>query len=63
MNPHENPEPQDPINGSKKNEAILSENALRQLNKSLTKLVPSDVDILDKDVLEYESHEQNGEDH
>lgn len=56
-------EPQSLVNDSKENEAILSEDALRQLSKSLTKLVPSDVDILEKDVLEYGSHKQNGEDH
>lgn len=63
MDSHEELEPQSLVNDSKENEAILSEDALRQLSKSLTKLVPSDVDILEKDVLEYGSHKQNGEDH
>lgn len=63
MDSHEESEPQSLINDSKENRAILSEDALRQLSKSLTRLVPSDVNKLDKDILEYGLHKQTGDDH
>ena len=63
MNSHKEPQPQDPINGSKKEEAILSEDALRQLSKSLTRLIPNDVEIVEKNAFAYGFHKQTEEDH
>ena len=52
-------EPQDLINGSKENRAILSEDALRQLSKSFTKLIPNDVvSNLGEDAFSYGLHER-----
>ena len=51
--------PHDLINGSKENRAILSEDALRQLSKSFTKLIPNDVvSSLHEDVFLYGLHER-----
>lgn len=63
MDSHQESKSQSLINDSKENEVILSEDALRQLSKSLTRLVPTDFNILEKDVLEYGFHKQTGEDH
>ena len=50
--------PQDLINGSKKNGAILSQHALRQLSKSFTKLIPNNVSSLDEDTFAYGLHKR-----
>ncbi len=63
MEVNNEPEPQDLINGSMENGAILSEDALRQLSKSLTKLIPSNVDSLEDGALLYGFHRQDGEDY
>lgn len=44
---------QDHINRSDGNKAILSEDALRELSKSLTVLIPKDVDRLEESALAY----------
>ena len=47
-------EPQDLIKGSNENKAILSEDAMRQLSKSLTVLIPNkNVDSLKEDAFAY----------
>lgn len=47
-------EPQDLIKGGNENKAILSEDALRQLSKSLTVLIPNkNVDSLEEDAFAY----------
>ena len=43
------------INGSDGNKAILSEDALRELSKSLAVLVPKDVDRLEESAIAYRS--------
>ena len=50
--------PQDLINGSKENRAILSQDALRQLSKSFTKLIPNNVSSLGKDAFAYGLHKR-----
>ena len=49
---------QDHINGSDGNKAILSEHALRELSRSLTVLIPKDVDRLEKSAVAYGSRRQ-----
>ena len=46
-------EPKDLISGSNEIRAILSEDALRQLSRSVTKLIPNDVDNLGEDIFAY----------
>ena len=51
--------PQDLISGSKENRAILSQDELRQLSKSFTKLIPNDiVSSLGEDAFSYELRER-----
>ena len=45
--------PQDLLNGSKENRAILSVDALRQLSKSFIDLIPNDVSSLREDAFGY----------
>ena len=47
-------EPQDRMNGSVESRAILSEDTLRQLSKSLTKILPDKVDSLEDGEIAYE---------
>ncbi len=63
MEVNNEPEPQDLINGSMENGAILSEDALRQLSKSLTRLIPSNVDSLEDGAFAYGFHRQDREDY
>lgn len=56
-------EPQDLINSSNENKAILSEDSLRQLSKSLTGLIPNNVDVLEESVIAYEIRHQAEEDY
>ena len=58
MDINEECEPQDPINGSKENGAILSVDALRQLSKSFTKLIPTDVSSPGEDGFAYGLHKR-----
>ena len=55
--------PQDLIDGNNENEALLSEDALRLLSKSLTGLIPNNVDSVEDDALAYAFHKQTGEGH
>ena len=50
--------PQDLINGSKENRAILSQDALRQLSKSFTKLIPNKISSLGEDAFAYGLHKR-----
>lgn len=45
------------------NKAILSEDSLRQLSKSLTGLIPNNVDVLEEGVIEYGIRHQAEEDY
>ena len=56
-------EPQTHINGSDEIGAILSEDALRQLSKSLTALVPENVDSLEEGAFAYGFRRQGEEDY
>ena len=56
-------EPQNLINGSNGNKAILSEDSLRQLSKSLTGLIPNNVDVLEEGVIAYGIRHQAEEDY
>lgn len=56
-------EPQDLVNGSNENKAILSEDSLRQLSKSLTGLIPNNVDVLEEGVIAYGIRRQAEEDY
>lgn len=49
---------QDHINGSDGNKAILSEDALRELSKSLAVLIPKDAERLEESALAYGSRRQ-----
>ena len=49
---------QDLINGSGENRAILSVDALRQLSKSFTKLIPNDVSSLGEGGFAYGLHKR-----
>lgn len=53
MQLNEERELRDLINGGNENRAILSEHALRQLSKSLTGLIPDNVDNLEEDAFAY----------
>lgn len=54
---------QDHINGSDEIGAILSEDALRQLSKSLTALIPENVDSLGENTFAYGFCRQGEEDY
>ena len=51
-------EPQDLNNGSKEKREILSVDALRQLSKSFTQLIPNDVSSLEDDAFVYGLHKR-----
>ena len=56
-------EPQDLISGSNDNRTVLSEDALRQLSKSLTGLIPNNVDSPEKGAFAYGFYRQAEEDY
>ena len=58
MGINEECEPQDLINGSNENRAILSVDVLRQLSKSFTQLIPNDVSNLGDDAFAYGLHKR-----
>lgn len=53
MEPKEECEVQDHINGTDEAIAILSEDALRKLSKSLTAVIPKNVDSLEESTFAY----------
>lgn len=55
-------EPRGLINGSNE-KPLLSEDALRQLSKSLTALIPDKFDSLEEDDFTYGFRKQTGEDY
>ena len=61
MQPNRELEPRGLIDDSVENETILSEDALHQLGKSLTKFFPSNVDDLEEGALTYGFDRQAGE--
>ena len=56
-------EPQNLIDGSNENKALLSEDALRLLSKSLTGLIPNNIDSVENGAFAYAFHKQTGEGH
>lgn len=56
-------ESRDLINRGNENIAILSEHALRQLNKSLTGIIPRNVDSVEEDAFAYKFCRQAKEDY
>ena len=56
-------EPRGLINGSSENKPLLSEDALRQMSKSLTALIPDKLDGLEEDGMRYGFRKQTGEDY
>ena len=56
-------EPRSLINGSNENKPLLSEDALRQMSKSLTAFIPNKLDRLEEDGLRYGFRKQTGEDY
>ena len=63
MEANEECEPQGLIYGSIDGEPVLSEDALRQLSKTLTKIIPHSVDGLEKSTYAYGFDWQAGEDY
>ena len=62
MEAEEEPEPQETINSSNGNITVLSEDALRQLSKSLTKIISNDVNGLENGVVAYGLQNRTTED-
>ena len=62
MEAEEEPEPQEIINSSNGIITVLSEDALRQLSKSLTKIISNDVNGLENGVVAYGLQKRTPED-
>ena len=63
MEANSEPESKGLINGSIDNESVLSEDALRQLSKTMTKIIPHSFDGLEKSTYAYGFDRQAEEDY